>query len=386
MYDIIVVGGGPAGAAAARRCAQLGLNTLLLDRAVFPRDKLCGGAVSAYASSHLDFELPAELVEREIYGARLHFGESFTEVKKPHRLAVTVSRMQFDHYLLKKAEAAGATILEDRAVTSLIQSPQGVEVCTGPDKFASQAVIGCDGFNSVVARYVRRRHTKAEYGNCVEVYIPAEDKVIDRYLQGTIHVHLGMVRGGYGWVFPHKGYFSVGVGGEARYLPDPKQRLQDFLIATGFDPNVKMRGYPVPAGGVPRKTTADRILLAGDAAGFVDPFTGEGIAFAIRSGQLAAETAAESMQQGDLTCQGLAPYVARCQREFGESLQYSLGLARLMHRFPGFFLKLMASETEAIERYVDVRSQALSYQAYLAWLLPRIPRLWMNMMRHQRPK
>jgi geranylgeranyl reductase family protein len=380
MYDIIVVGAGPAGSSAARHCAQRGLSTLLIDKAVFPRDKLCGGAVSNYASSQLDFALPAELIEREIYGARLYFGASFTEVKKPRRLAVTVSRLQFDHFLLKKAREAGAEILEDRMVSGLIQDRNGVEVIAGPDKFSSRAIIGCDGFNSFVARYVRRRHTKSEYGNCVEVNVPAEESVIDRYLQGTIHVHLGIVQGGYGWIFPHKGYFAVGLGGVARYLPAPKRLLHDFLASTGFATDLRMRGFPVPAGGVPRKTTADRIVLAGDAAGFVDPFTGEGIAFAIRSGQLAAETVVQAIQQGNVTRQGLSPYVARCEREFGESLRYSLLLARLMHRFPAFFLKLMASQPEAIERYVADAAREQSYRTYLAWLLPRVPRLWMNMM------
>ena len=141
-----------------------------------------------------------------------------------------------------------------------------------------------------------------------------------------------------------------------------------------------MRGFPVPAGGVARKIIADRIALAGDAAGFVDPFTGEGIAFAVRSGQLAAETVAESIRQGDTTRRGLSAYVTRCHREFGESLRYSLALARLMHRFPNFFLKLMSSQPEAVERYVGDIAREQSYGAYFAWLLPRVPRYWMNMM------
>ncbi len=182
MYDVIVAGGGPAGASAARRCAQLGLSTLLVDRAVFPRDKLCGGAVSEYGLSHFDFALPAELIEHELFGARLHFAASVTEVRKPHRLAVTVSRMPFDHFLLTQAQAAGAEVLQDRPVSELAQGRQGVTVSAGSDKFSCRAVIGCDGFNSLVARYVRRRHTQSEYGNCMEVYIPADEGEIDRRL------------------------------------------------------------------------------------------------------------------------------------------------------------------------------------------------------------
>jgi len=232
---------------------------------------------------------------------------------------------------------------------------------------------------------VRRRHNKNEYGNCVEVSIPAEDSVIDAYLQGTIHVHLAW----FGEAMA--GYFRTGAilpsaWRRGQGFTNPKKLLQDFLVSTGFATDAKVRGFPVPAGGVRRKTTADRILLAGDAAGFVDPFTGEGIAFAIRSGQLAAETVALALKHGDLTRQGLAPYVTRCQREFGESLGYSLVLSRLMHRFPNIFLKMMASEAEPIERYVQDALREQSYKTYFAWLLPRLPRLWFKMMtQRQRP-
>jgi geranylgeranyl reductase family protein len=383
MYDVIVAGGGPAGASAARRSALLGLNTLLIDGAVFPRDKLCGGAVSVYASSHLDFTLPDAVVERRIFGVRLHFGRVSTEVRQPAQLAVTVSRLHFDHCLLEKAEEAGARVLQDRPVSQVAQERQGVTVRAGPDQFTGRVVIGCDGFNSVVARHIRRPHSKSEYGNCVEVYIPADDAEIDRYLDGTIHVHLGIARGGYGWVFPHRGYFAIGVGGEARYVLQPKRLLAEFLAATGFAAEAKMRGCPIPAGGVSRKTIADQIVLAGDAAGFVDPFTGEGIAFAIRSGQLAAEAAAQAIRTGDTTRRGLWPYVTRCEREFGENLRYSLFLARLMHQFPGFFLKLMASQPQAVERYVEQRANQQSYRAFFAWLLPRLPGYWMNIISRQ---
>ncbi len=379
MRDIIVVGGGPAGASAARRCAQLGLSTLLIDRAVFPRDKLCGGAVSEYGLSHFDFPLPAELIEREIFGARMHFGESITEVRKPRRLAITVSRMEFDHFLLKQAEAAGAEVLQGRPVSALTPGSRSITVSAGPDRFDCRIVIGCDGFNSLAARYVRRGHTPSEYGNCMEVYVPADEGEIDRHLNGVIHVHLGIARGGYGWVFPHKGYFAVGIGGEARYVPRPRQVLTGFLNATGFVTEATMRGWPIPSGGVRRETVTDRIVLAGDAAGFVDPFTGEGIGFAVRSGQLAAEAAAQAIRSGDTTRKGLRPYAVNCDHEFGENLRYSRWLSHLMHRFPKFFLRLMASQPQAVERYVEERAHQQSYRAFFAWLLPRLPGYWLAM-------
>lgn len=373
MYDAIVVGAGPAGASAARRCVQLGLSTLLLDQAVFPRDKLCGGALSEQALSYLDFELPRKIIERDVYGARVHFGAAHTEIRKPYRVAVTVSRITFDHFLVQKAAETGAEILQGRRVSALDCSPDHVDVVVGAERYSGRIVIGADGFHSVVARYVRRKHSKDEYGVCIESKIPADDAVIDAYIHNAVDIHFRIAPGGYGWVFPHRGYFSVGIGGLASRLVEPKQVMRDFLASAGFSPEVEMKGFPIPAGGVRRNTVADRLLLVGDAAGFVDTFYGEGLAFAVRSGQLAAEVAATALRKGDCTTQELRLYAARCEQEFGRDLRYSLYFSRLMHRFPGLFLRLLASEPEVLGRYLDVPARRTSYRRYLAWLLPRAP-------------
>jgi flavin-dependent dehydrogenase len=149
--------------------------------------------------------------------------------------------------------------------------------------------------------------------------------------------------------------------------------MRDFLSATGFSAEAEMKGYPLPAGGVRRTTLADRLLLVGDAAGFVDTFYGEGLAFAIRSGQLAAETAAVALKAGDCRAGALRSYAARCESEFGRDLRYSLYFSRLMHRFPGVFLRLLAEEPVVLDRYLDVPARRTSYRGFLAWLLPRVP-------------
>jgi geranylgeranyl reductase family protein len=371
MYDVIVVGAGPAGASAARRCAQLGLGTLLIDKAVFPRPKLCGGALSEQAMSYLDFDLPGELIEHDVYGARLHFGGTCIEIKKPYRIAVLVSRTRFDHFLLEKAAEAGARIIQGKRVSALDRDRDGVRVIVGKDSYRGRIVIGSDGFHSVTARYVRRKHRKNEYGICVASRIPGGAIALD--IHDVVDIHFGVAGEGYGWVFPHKGYFSVGIGGSASRMSNPQAAMRRFLASTGLPTDVKMRGFPIPAGGVRRDIVADRLLLTGDAAGFVDAFTGEGIAYAIRSGQLAGEVAATALESGSCCVRALDLYRVRCDREFGRDLRYSLHSARLMHRFPGLFLRLMASDAEILGRYLEVPARRSSYQKYLAWLLPRIP-------------
>ena len=374
MHDVIVVGAGPSGSSAARRCAQLGLDTLLIDKQIFPRDKTCGGALSAEGISHLDFDLPDHLIERDVYGARIHYGPSCIEVKRPHRVAVTVSRADFDTYLLQQAKAAGATVRQGVRVAGIERNSHGMLVTAGDERFSGRLVIGSDGFNSVVARHVRRKHARHEYAVCMEARLPADDADVDAYIRQAVDIHFGGVPGGYGWVFPHRGHFSVGIGGLAHQLKNPREALHEFLRSAGFSTDVEARGWPVPAGGVRRRLVTDRVLLTGDAAGFVDTFLGEGLAYAIRSGQLAGEVAAEALTAGDCSARGLQRYVRRARRGFGDDLWYSLLFARLVHRFPAF-LKLLASNGRVLDKFLGIPCQQLTYRGFLTWLLARSPLL-----------
>ncbi|MEA3255385.1 MAG: FAD-dependent monooxygenase [Candidatus Altiarchaeota archaeon] len=109
-YDVVVVGAGPAGATAGRGCALKGFNTLILEKERLPRYKPCGGAVSTKALSLLDFKIRDELIEKECYGIRFHYGKYVIEARKPYKLAIFTSRDKFDMYLAEKAIDAGAEL------------------------------------------------------------------------------------------------------------------------------------------------------------------------------------------------------------------------------------------------------------------------------------
>ena len=129
----------------------------------------------------------------------------------------------------------------------------------------------------------------------------------------------------------------------------------------------------IPCGGLRRVLAADRLLLAGDAAGFADPFYGEGLAYAIRSGQIAASVAVESVKDDDFSRQRLSAFELMCKDEFSDNLWYSLQLTRLMCWKPGVFLRLMSSDPEVLRKYLSVPRGELSYFSFMAWLLPRVP-------------
>jgi geranylgeranyl reductase family protein len=372
MFDLIVVGGGPAGSSAAALAGKLGLKTLLLEKEQFPRYKACGGAITEQALSHLGFDVPRELPEATIVAARVHYGGSSIEARMDSPIAYMVSRSSFDNYLLEKARETGVSVSLGERVLGLHEKDAAVEVSTHLGTYQAAFAIIAEGAHGTLKRNVRRGDGKNEYGVCLVAEIPME-AVSQDYAQDAIEIHFGMGHMGYGWVFPRGEYYSVGIGGLASSLRSPRETMTVFLRDRGFDPHQRTRGHAIPVGGIRRTLGSRRILLAGDAAGFVDSFTGEGIAYAMRSGQIAAQVVAQRLAQGG-NSKPAVEYEAICEEEFGSNLRYSLFLARLMHRFPGIFFKLLSGNQEVIDSFARVATGRWTYRRYLRWLVPRLPR------------
>ncbi len=372
MYDLIVIGAGPAGSAAAREAGRQGLKVLIIERAKFPRYKPCGGAFSEHAISYLDFDIPQHIIEKEIYGARVHFKGQVLERHKSYRIATIVTRSILDSFLLEKALETGPEARFGENVMDLRQDMTHVEVHTNKNTYKGKFIIIAEGAQGRFKYLVRRRDRKNEYGICIVTEIEATDEEINAFIQNAIDIHFGVAGMGYGWIFPKRGCFNVGIGGFAKYLDNPNKMMKDFLSANGFTGKYKMRGHVIPAGGIRRTLVKHRIVLTGDSAGFVDSFYGEGIAYAIRSGQIAAGIISDIINN-DKDINSLKLYERECEKEFGHNLRYSLKLAKLMHYWPGVFLKIFTSNEEVLDKYLDVPCCKLSYKDFLKWLLPRIP-------------
>ncbi|HWR24833.1 MAG TPA: geranylgeranyl reductase family protein [Methanosarcina sp.] len=368
MYDVIIIGGGPSGASAGRRAGKLGLNTLLLEKEEFPRYKPCGGGVSEHAISYLDFELPPELIEWEVTGAKVIFKNQAIKSYKDHRLSVLVSRNEFDNFLLEKAKETGIEIHTGEKALCCREMPDCVEVDTSKGTYRAKFAIIAEGAQGLIKTCIRDQDAKDEYGICVVTEIPAEEKEIEERLGKTVELHFGVAGDGYGWIFPHKTYYSVGIGGVVRNFPHPRRSMLEFLRENGFSGDYKLHGHKIPWGGLKRKIRGSRILLSGDAAGFVDAFLGEGLAYAISSGQFAAEVIA-----GICLCGGnikdLSRYESLCQAEFGTHLKYSLLFSKVMHSFPDRTFKILTSNEKMINKYLDVVDFKINYKDYLRWSL-----------------
>ncbi len=371
MYDLIIAGAGPAGSSAAREAGKAGLDVLLIDKDRFPRYKPCGGGLSERALSYLDFSLPENICERSITGARICFGDRVIDRHKDYRLTVTLTRSAFDDFLLKKARETGVHVVTGQKVLDFREDSEKVEVRAGDETYRSKYLIVAAGSQNRLKESVRERDGKDRYGVCVVTEIPEENEAIDARLGNALEIHFGVARMGYGWIFPHDGYYSVGIGGMAKDLSNPRKVMIDFLRKNGFDGSYKLRGHLIPFGGMSRVMASPRVLLAGDSAGFVDSFTGEGIAYAIKSGQNAAQTVADKLEDDDLDLAG--SYQQRCKRDFGDDLKYSLIMAKIMHSWPEMFFRMLATRDDFLDKFLEVPAMKGTYKSLIRWLMPRMP-------------
>lgn len=373
QYDVVVIGAGPSGAIASKTCAENGLSTLLLEKYGIPRFKLCGGAVSMSALSHVDFGIEKDLIEREGYGERVHFENHQIEVRRKSRMAILVSRDKFDAFLVSKAVDAGVELHEVEKARSLNQKQSTVVVETNKKKYNAKVVIGADGVNSIVSKYVREPYKPDELRLCIAAEIPASNAEVDKYIDNAVDIHYGISKFGYGWVFPKEKHFSVGVAGNLSSMKNPRDIFMTFLKKLGFSTDVITHAHLIPSGGYEREVCSDRIILVGDAAGFVDPFYGEGIKYAFISGKLAAERVAESYENDDFSKSALDSYKTLCRTMFGENLKYSLRLTRLINKYPNIFFRLLSSDKKVLDKGLEILAGRMEYKEYIRWLIPRVP-------------
>ncbi len=372
MYDVIIAGAGPAGSTCARECARRGIRTLLLDKDSFPRPKPCGGAVSAHALSLLDFALPENLIGRECRGIHLVYGDRALEVRKESRFAVLVNRLDFDAHLVKQAQESGAEFLQATPVAAVEDRQDSVIVTAGATAYQARFLIGADGVHSRIAELLRPPLRKDEMSLALVSNVPASDTSVHDRLGTNLYLHFGLAPMGYGWLFPHRGYYSAGIAGLASVFRNSRDALADFARTLNID-LAGIQGRFIPFGGLKRPVAGGRILLAGDAAGFADPFHGEGIVHAILSGKLAAHAVADAAKHGRSPAWACTRYRRDVERRIVRNLGIALRMARALERYPRLFLRIFFDHPEALERYLDIPSGRIDYQQFQRWILVRLP-------------
>lgn len=378
-YDVIVVGGGPGGAMAARTCAEKGLKVLLLEKEDVPRYKACGGAVSWKA---LQIIGPIDEVQPQYrcYGATVY---SPAMRKASHKLKEAVSilvfRSSFDHFLLKQAQDKGADINTGEKAISVNIIDEQVHVITTKGEYTAKLIIGADGVNSTVAREtgLRKKWEAEGYGICIETEIEltpedAEKCVLDKEM---IEAYFLKSRG-YGWIFPKGNIMSIGLGLWKPITIKPSQAFEDFISFLSKERGIDLAAHitkkfihRVPVGGMNRKISGEKVLLVGDAAGFVDPFLGEGIYYAVASGSAAGEVAAEAIYHGT----DLSAYQEKCNALFNKDLRIAFKFGNTFHKHIEKIFYLFDKDPELFRMYVLTGKGVLDYSKFIKKCILRTP-------------
>ncbi len=373
--DLIVLGAGPAGAAAALEATRLGLKTALIDRARFPREKLCGGGITGRSMTILRDLLggmpDAPMLHRSemvFHG----FGETLGHVYDAPAIHLGM-RWSFDAALVSTALGRGAQDLTGHAGTldpeTMIWRGQGISL-------SAPLVIAADGVNSLTARALfGAAFDRRQIGFALEIEAPDTDA------DAPLRIDFGAAEWGYGWRFPKTTGTTIGVGGVLSRNPDMKAALARYLTTLGTRADTPVKGQFLPFGDFRRHPGRGRILLAGDAAGLVDPITGEGIAHALKSGQLAARAAHRALVE-NRPDKALAHYT-RSLRPIHRGLSQARLLRNLIfrERLRPAFLRSFRASRSLRDEYLRLLAGETEYGAILTKVAARLPRHAMRVLR-----
>ena len=324
-FDAIVVGGGPAGATAAYWLAESGRRVVVIDKARFPREKVCGDGLTPRAVRCLEqMDVKTEGPEwaradgLRIYGSGLVLDLPWPELSTIPDYALVRTRLDFDSLLLDRAREAGATVWEETSVEAPVTDASGVvtgvEVARNGDRGRVEAsvVIASDGASSRFAMALGgHRLTHRPMGVAMRAYYRSP-RSSETYLESFLELWSGdQLLPGYGWIFPlPDGTVNVGLGllSTSPYFQntDYKRMLEEWLAGLppewGFTRENRVgkpRGGPLPMGFNRSLLARPGFMVIGDAAGVVNPFNGEGIAYAMETGRMAAEAAGRALDAGD---------------------------------------------------------------------------------------
>jgi geranylgeranyl reductase family protein len=289
MYDVAVVGSGPAGSSAAFSLSRQGLRVALIEKASLPRHKVCGGGVVRRAIRLLPTDV-GEAIEREccrVDVSLLRDGLRFSVIRSEPIISMTM-RDKFDFILLSSAEVAGTTVFSECKVLNIVSHVNKVELMTTKGTLFARFVVAADGAMSLVARKAGWKETR-KLIPAHEYQVVVNDDVLDRFTHSP-RFDIDAVPGGYAWVFPKKEHLSIGVLSMQLRRINLNGFFEKYLKLLGIDEirSIVRHAFLIPTS--PRKDAfvKGRVLLVGDAAGFADPIVGEGITFAIQSGQVVA--------------------------------------------------------------------------------------------------
>jgi geranylgeranyl reductase family protein len=390
-FDIIVVGGGPAGSTAGHKLGQSGARVLLLDKATFPREKPCGGALSARVLDRFphvrEFFKSGEVSVKPVSRVHLEAPDG-TRVtyQQVETLLYLVRRGEFDAALFRRAQSV-CTVKTGVTIRKCAVLPTHVEIeDTTGNTYAAPMIIGSDSANSVIARHAGLRSEAAHEAYAVDMM---EETTYDRLQvvdRDAVYIFLALTQAfGYGYIFPKAEHLNLGFGCKLDwYLAALRGKGREHHAAwvdtlkqkgdvTGEIDCDCYRAFPIPVTGPLAKTYTDRVLLAGDAGGFVNALTAEGIFYAMTSGSIAADTALAAIKAQKYDARVLSQYEQQWKWEIGDDLLRSV---EIQHRFFNdsgrrldWLVQNAASDPELLKLIIEYSMGATEYEKLESYMM-----------------
>ncbi len=325
--EVVIVGAGPAGTAAAYDLSLAGKSVLLLDRHTFPRHKACAGSLTVKTLKTYRYSVDPVIVNR---CRNLVIGKGYSrQVRFNGRqmLCAMTIRSELDAFCLEKARAAGAQFRTIGRIDSIRQNRDSVTLQTDAGILQAAFLIGADGARSRV-RKLSGEFTNRFNGFAIEGTIPYSPNNLP-----GMEFDFNVIASGYGWIFPKHDHANIGLFTGSRSANLKKQDLLDYAWRKFGRKDVgNLSGHPMGMGGWSYRPQSHRVLLAGDAAGLVDPLLGEGLYNAVRSGQLAARAIVAS----ELSEKSAGFIYGRLLKNIRQDLQYCRLAALWFYKMSNF--------------------------------------------------
>ena len=370
VFDVIIVGAGPSGSTLGYYLSHKGFKVLIIEKKKLPRYKLCGGGITRRASNILPFDFNHVVEDYSLKAKILLNNKEVFSKAYDSPVVSMVMRDKFDLFLISKAKEQGVVVKDKTKFLSIDGDPGHLTVKTSEGYYKTNIIVGADGVLSKVAKELKLNiDYKFMVALGAEVYF-SDEKILDRY-KTTVHYDFGVIRHGYGWVFPKNDHLSVGVLSVVGKEKSIKSQFYKYLKTKKLDENSEiktLRAHLIPYNPAKENRYAnDKGLIIGDANGHVDPITGEGVYYAIKGAQIAAKTIINYLNND---IQSLEIFNVELKRQITKDLERANFLASLLYSFPAFGYKVLKIYGQQLgEKHLKVITGKKSYSELFRELL-----------------
>ena len=384
-----VVGAGPAGSTAAKFLSEKGVKVLLIDKSRFPRSKPCGGGLPIRVLNRFKYVEDRGLIESYSFGGFAYSSslQYTVEVHRDEPITAMILRKKFDYGLVKLAEEGGSTFMDKKSVNDIKILKDKVRIVLDDgSNVESKIVIGADGVWSTIAQKSGLDQRRKMVGICLFHEYPMSSKTLDRYFgeKRLCHIHMKLLGlAGYGWVFPKREHLNIGIV-DYRLVDSHRKGRMNFKDVYANYVNILKECKIIPddlkmgrvtGGALPvyprEKTYANRVVLCGDAGGFINPLSGEGIYYAMSSGEIAAGVIAEALEAGETDERFLSMYQKCWKNDFGRDLKLLARYNKQRTKDNEKFVELASRDEKLAAMALGVLHGRLSIHEYRWKLLKR---------------